>query len=65
MRSINASVIQGSGVGPSAYVVGASDLHPIYPENKMVEYADDTYLLVGEKNEGHHRRGIGTYSAMG
>ena len=30
---INASIIQGSGIGPSSYIVVASDLHPINREN--------------------------------
>jgi Reverse transcriptase (RNA-dependent DNA polymerase) len=29
------------------YVVNASDLQPLHPSNKLVKYADDTYLLVG------------------
>jgi len=45
--SINASVVQGSGVGPSAFVVNASDLHPVNQQNIIVKYADDTYLIVG------------------
>ena len=47
VRSINASVVQGSGIGPSSYIVNASDLHPIHLANKMGKYADDTYLLIG------------------
>src|SRR6218665_3433750 len=45
--SINASIIQGSGFDPSSYVVVASDLHPLQPVNILLQYADDTYLLVG------------------
>ena len=40
-----ASVIQGSGPGPAAYVVNAADLRPIHPGNELVKYADDTYLV--------------------
>ena len=47
--SINASIIQGSGFGPSSYVVVASDLHPLQPVNILLKYADDTYLLVGAR----------------
>src|SRR6218665_3624104 len=46
-RAISASVVQGSGVGPSSFIVCAFDLHPVHEENKMAKYADDTYLLVG------------------
>ena len=45
-RTIMASVIQGSGIGPVSFVVTASDLHPITPGNFMIKYADDTYLIV-------------------
>ena len=47
---ISASIIQGSGVGPSSYVVTASDLYPITPGNSMVKFADDTYLVVPADN---------------
>ena len=44
---INASVVQGSVVGPFSYIAGISDLHPIHCFNIQVKYADDSYLLVG------------------
>src|SRR6218665_5504 len=44
---IDASIVQGSGVGPSSYVIVASDLRPRHSENRMMKYADDTYVLVG------------------
>lgn len=31
----------------TSFIVGASDLHPMYNFNIMVKYADDSYLLVG------------------
>jgi len=43
---INASIIQGSGLGQVEYVFTASELHPISPFNRFCKYADDTYLLV-------------------
>jgi len=46
VASINASVIQGSGIGPAAFIVNASDLHPIHEQNKIAKFADDTYLIV-------------------
>jgi len=52
VASINASVVQGSGVGPGSYVVGSSDLHPKNSFNILLKYADDTYLLVGSSNIG-------------
>ena len=42
LREINASVIQGSALGPASYVVNAADLQPITPGNDILKYADDT-----------------------
>ena len=47
VRSISASVVQGSGIGPSSFITSASDLHPVHQANKMAKYADDTYPLIG------------------
>jgi len=44
---INASIVQGSGVGPSAFVLNASDLQPLFHlVNLFLKYADDTDLVV-------------------
>ena len=43
---ILASIIQGSGIGPASYVVNAGDLQTKNPQNKLVKFADDTYLIV-------------------
>ena len=45
---INLSIVQGSGIGPSLYIIMESDLHPKSRDNKLMKYADDTYLLVPE-----------------
>ena len=45
LESITASIIQGSAVGPFAYDVVASDLHPIVPGNCINKFADDTYVM--------------------
>ena len=45
-QNINASIIQGSGIGPGAYVANAADLGTINRDNFLVKYADDTYLIV-------------------
>src|SRR6218665_691654 len=42
---INASIAQGSGIGPTAYDVGASDLHPIDQANVIVKFACSDYDL--------------------
>jgi len=51
---INASIIQGSVVGPPSYVVAASDFHPLHKQNEKTKFADDTYmyLLVGSESVG-------------
>jgi Reverse transcriptase (RNA-dependent DNA polymerase) len=43
---IRASVFQGSAIGPASYVVTAADLRTIHDTNKLLKYADDTYLIV-------------------
>jgi hypothetical protein len=48
--AINASVVQGSSIGPTSYVFNASDLKAAIRGNKMHKYADDTYLLVPAHN---------------
>jgi hypothetical protein len=50
--SINASIIQGSSIGPVSYITNASDLKAKTPGNKLHKYADDTYLLVPSVNSG-------------
>ena len=43
---INASIVQGSSIGPVSYVINASDLRSICLMNKLFKYADDMYLVV-------------------
>jgi len=45
-QSFNSGVVQGSAIGPAAFVLCASDLQPRFPSNKFFKYADDSYLLV-------------------
>ena len=47
---INASVVQGSAIGPVAFILNATDLRAISPGNKLHKYADDTYLIVPANN---------------
>ena len=42
--AINASIIQGSVIGQTAYVINASDLKAHDPSNYLDKYADDTYF---------------------
>ena len=46
----NAGIVQGSALGPPAFVVTSSDLVAVTPGNKLDKYADDTYLVVPGKN---------------
>ena len=48
---ILASIIQGSGIGPASYVVNAGDLRTKHQQNKLVKFADDTYLIVPSSME--------------
>ena len=50
IKSITASIIQGSSVGPAAYVVNASDLNAVTPGNQLCKFVDDTYLVVPASN---------------
>ena len=50
MAAINASVIQGSALGPPTFAIVASDLHPIHNSNELLKYADDMYLIVSASN---------------
>jgi len=49
--SINASVFQGSAVGPPLFVVNGTDLRPIHNLNFLDKFADDTYLIVPACND--------------
>ena len=48
--SINYSVVQGSVLGPSFFIINASSLKPVHPLNKRIEFADDTYLVILSSN---------------
>jgi len=50
VAEIFASIIQGSGLGPAAYVITASDLRPIHAGNEILKYAEDTYLVTPAEN---------------
>jgi hypothetical protein len=48
---INRSIVQGSGIGPSMYVLMESDLRALSESNILFKFADDTNLLVPENCE--------------
>ena len=51
LLSINASVFQGSALGPPLFIINSTDLKPQFDCNYMDKYADDSYLIVGSNNE--------------
>ena len=51
LAPINASVIQGSTIGPAAYAINASDLKPVNKTNFLFKFADDTDLVIPSSNE--------------
>jgi len=48
---INRGIIQGSALGPTLFSVMLSDLHPKSSINIIVKFADDTTVVVPEKND--------------
>ena len=44
--NITASIVQGSVIGPAAYVVTAGDLAAATAGNSLCKFADDTYLVI-------------------
>ena len=50
LRRINASIVEGSGIGPVTFVICASDLCPLQKSNSFDKYADDSYLIVPSVN---------------
>jgi len=50
LASINAGVVQGSALGPSAFSLCVSAYRPITPGNQALKYADDMYLIVPSSN---------------
>ena len=48
--SINSSVVQGSVLGPSSFIINASSLKSVHPLNEMIKFADDTYLVIPSSN---------------
>ena len=47
-NNINRGIVQGSGIGPSLYIVMKSDLKSESKTNKLFKFADDVNLLVPE-----------------
>jgi len=45
------SIVQGSGIGPTLWLIMESHLHPLSDANVIFKYADDTNLLVPENTD--------------
>ena len=45
-KSINASFVQGSGLGPSNFLITISGLKALHVGNRLFKYADDCYLVI-------------------
>jgi hypothetical protein len=48
--SFNRSIVQGSGIGPTLFVIFGSDLKPLDTFNHLLKYADDCTLLTSEQS---------------
>ena len=43
--------MQGSGIGPTLFIIFIIDLQPIGQSHHLTKYADDCSLLVPERND--------------
>src|SRR5664279_2227331 len=50
LKSVSASIIQGSSIGLATNVVNAGDLKAVTPGNHLIKFADDTYLIISVSN---------------
>ena len=50
VATVTASIIQGSRLGPAAYLVNAAELWPLQADNDIIKFAGDTYLIVPAVN---------------
>jgi len=50
LAQFESSVIQGSSLGPAAFIVTAADLRPEHADNEIIKFADDTYLIIPASN---------------
>jgi len=44
--NLSHSIVQGSGIAPSAYLVYSTDLKSQHNYNSIIKFADDTTILV-------------------
>ena len=48
-RVINRSIVRGSGIGPTLFIIFICDFRPVGLANSLTKYVDDASLLVTEK----------------
>ena len=51
LASFNRGFVQGSGVGPTLFVILALDLNTLSGSNELIKFADDSTLLVPEDSD--------------
>jgi len=51
MANIGLSIVEGSGIGPTLYIVTKNDLHVVSRTNEIIKFADDTTILVPENTD--------------
>jgi len=51
LQSTTCSIIQGSGIGPTLWIIMETHLHPLLQVNVMFTYARGTSLLVTEHTD--------------
>ena len=49
IKIIKRSIVHGSGIGPTLFIICIIDLKPIDSTDYITKYADDSRLLVPEK----------------
>ena|SRR6218665_3290887 len=57
---INASVVQGSVIGPSDFSITNADLQPTNHHNRRLKYADGSCLPIGSKHLAPYRLNYST-----
>ena len=58
IKLITASIIQVSLIGPASYVVNAGDLKAVSSGNILVNFADDTYIVIPASNVDSQTDGL-------
>ena len=57
-KLMNCSIVQGSGLGPTLFIICIADLRPTGSTNYITKYADDSNLVVPENHD------VGLYAEL-